>query len=148
MLAQTIDDSVESDRGLIDGLGLLPVKISFQADKVLQRPVGTWCGHQVEAYEIHHGIAEIDGEAEPFLDGCRLGQVWGTMWHGAFENDGFRRAWLSEIATAAKSEWRPVFAAPTYGARRETMINTLADAVEQFVDLDLLLAGTRVAGRL
>jgi adenosylcobyric acid synthase len=70
------------------------------------------------------------------------------MWHGAFENDGFRRAWLSEIATAAKSEWRPVLAAPTYGARRETMINTLADAVEQFVDLDLLLAGTRVAGRL
>jgi adenosylcobyric acid synthase len=41
-----------------------------------------------------------------------------------------------------------VFPAPTYGARRETMINTLADAVEQFVDLDLLLAGTRVAGRL
>ncbi len=148
MLAQTIDDSVESDRGMIDGLGLLPVKISFQADKMLQRPVGTWCGHQVQAYEIHHGIAEIDGEAEPFLDGCHLGQVWGTMWHGAFENDGFRRAWLSEIATAAKSEWRPVLAAPTYGARRETMINTLADAVEQFVDLDLLLAGTRVAGRL
>jgi adenosylcobyric acid synthase len=70
------------------------------------------------------------------------------MWHGAFENDGFRRAWLCEIATAAKSEWRPVFAAPTYGARRETMINTLADAVEQFVDLDLLFASTRVAGRL
>jgi adenosylcobyric acid synthase len=133
---------------MIAGLGLLPVKISFETDKVLQRPVGTWCGHQVEAYEIHHGVAEVDGEAEPFLDGCRLGQVWGTMWHGAFENDGFRRAWLCEIATAAKSEWRPVLAAPTYGARRETMINTLADAVEQFVDLDLLLAGTRVAGRL
>jgi adenosylcobyric acid synthase len=148
MLARAIDDPVESGRGMIEGLGLLPVKISFQADKVLQRPVGTWCGYQVEAYEIHHGVAEIDGEAEPFLDGCRYGQVWGTMWHGAFENDEFRRAWLSEIAIAAGSEWHPVLAAPTYGARRETMINTLADAVEQHVDLDLLLAGTRVAGRL
>jgi hypothetical protein len=28
------------------------------------------------------------------------------------------------------------------------MINTLADAVEQHVDLELLLAETRVAGRL
>jgi adenosylcobyric acid synthase len=148
MLAQTIDDSVESGRGMIEGLCLLPVQISFQADKVLQRPVGTWCGHQVEAYEIHHGVAEIDGEAEPFLGGCRCGQAWGTMWHGAFENDEFRRAWLSEIAVAAGSEWHPVLAAPTYGARRETMINTLADAVEQHVDLDLLLAGTRVADRL
>jgi len=148
MLAGLIDDSVESGQGVIEGLGLLPVKISFQADKVLQRPAGTWRGHQVEAYEIHHGVAHIVGNAEPFLDGCRCGQVWGTMWHGAFENDGFRRAWLSEIAIAAKSEWRPQAAAPTYGARRETMINTLADAVEQHVDLDLLLTGTRVVGRL
>jgi hypothetical protein len=32
--------------------------------------------------------------------------------------------------------------------RREKMINTLADAVEQHVDLDMLFAGTRAAGRL
>ena len=76
------------------------------------------------------------------------GQVWGTMWHGAWENDGFRRAWLAEIAAAAGSPWRPDPDAPAYRLRRETMINTLADAVEQHVDLGLLLAGTRVAGRL
>jgi adenosylcobyric acid synthase len=107
-----------------------------------------WREHEIEAYEIHHGIAEIEGEAEPFLDGCRRAQVWGTMWHGAFENDDFRRAWLSEVATAAGSVWRPEPHAPAYGARRETMINTLADAMEQYVDLGLLLSGTRVAGRL
>ena len=70
------------------------------------------------------------------------------MWHGAFENDDFRQAWLAEIAVAAGSPWRSDPDAPAYGARRETMINTLADAVEQHVDLGLLLAGTRVAGRL
>jgi adenosylcobyric acid synthase len=148
MLAQVIDDPVESARGMVAGLGLLPVKISFGSGKVLSRPVGTWCGHQVEAYEIHHGVAEIDGDAEPFLDGCRQDQVWGTMWHGALENDDFRRAWLAGIAATARSDWHPHPDAPTYGALRETMINTLADAIEQHVDLGLLLAGTRVAGRL
>ena len=91
MLARVIDDSIESASGTVDGLGLLPIKIRFEAEKALRRPTGQ--GHQVEAYEIHHGNAELEGEAEPFLDGWRRGQVWGTMWHGAWENDGFRRAW-------------------------------------------------------
>jgi adenosylcobyric acid synthase len=148
MLAQVIDDPIESTRGVVEGLGLLPTKISFGADKVLARPLGLWTGHEVQAYEIHHGIAEIEGPAEPFLEGYRQDQVWGTMWHGAFENDGFRRAWLTEVAAAAGSAWRPDPGAPAFGERRETMINTLADAVEQHVDLGLLLAGTRAAGRL
>ena len=148
MLARVINDPIESGHGIIEGLGLLPTTISFSAEKVLRRPTGRWRGHQVEAYEIHHGIAEVHGEAEPFLDGCRQDQVWGTMWHGAWENDGFRQAWLSEVAAACGSAWHPDHDAPTYRARRETMINTLADAVEQHVDLALLLAGTRVAGRL
>ena len=147
MLAQVIEDSVESGRGMVEGLGLLPIKISFQDEKVLGRPVGAWRRRQVQAYEIHHGIARIAG-GEPFLDGCRQDQVWGTMWHGAFENDGFRRAWLAEIALTTGSDWRPDLDVPTYSARRETMINTLADAMEQHVDLGLLLNGTRVAGRL
>jgi adenosylcobyric acid synthase len=70
------------------------------------------------------------------------------MWHGAWENDGFRQAWLTEIAAACGSAWHPDPASPTYGVRREMMINTLADAVEQHTDLGLLLTGTRVAGRL
>ena len=148
MLARVIDDSIESASGRVEGLGLLPTKIRFDAEKVLGRPTGTWHGHEVEAYEIHHGTTELESEAEPFLDGWRRGQVWGTMWHGALENDSFRRAWLAEIAAAAGSPWRPDPDAPAYRMRRETMINTLADAVEQHVDLDLLLAGTRVAGRL
>jgi adenosylcobyric acid synthase len=148
MLARLIDDPVESAHGVVDGLGLLPIKINFRTPKVLARPVGAWRGHEVQAYEIHHGIAEIEGEAEPFLDGCRRGPVWGTMWHGAFESDNFRQAWLAEIAAATESSWRPDHDAPSYGERRETMIDTLADAVEQHTDLEMLLAGTRVAGWL
>jgi adenosylcobyric acid synthase len=148
MLATVVDDPIESGRGVGKGLGLLPTRVSFGSDKVLGRPTGAWCGHQVAAYEIHHGVAEIEGEAELFLDGCRRGQVWGTMWHGAWENDGFRRAWLAEIAASAGSPWRPDPTAAGFAEQRETMINTLADAVEQHADLGVLLAGTRVAERL
>jgi adenosylcobyric acid synthase len=148
MLTLMIDDPIESGRGVVEGLGLLPTTVSFGTDKVLGRPRGSWRGHRVEAYEIHHGVAEIQGDAEPFLDGWRRGQVWGTMWHGAWENDGFRRAWLAEIAAIMGAPWRPDPFAPGFAERRETMINTLADAVQQHADLALLLADTRVAGRL
>ena len=138
MLALSIDDSVESESGSVPGLGLLPVKIDFGAAKILGRPSGSWSGHPVQAYEIHHGVAEVTG-AEPFLDGCRSGQVWGTMWHGILENDDFRRAWLSEVAAASGSAWQPVPDAPSFADRREGMINSLADALERDADVELLL---------
>jgi adenosylcobyric acid synthase len=141
MLAGRITDEVETGTGLVAGLDLLPVRVTFHADKVLGRPEGEWRGHPVSAYEIHHGVAEVDG-AEPFLDGCQSGAVWGTMWHGAFENDGFRRTWLAEVAATTGAPWRPTEGAPAYADRRERMIDTLADALEAHVDLDVLLAGT------
>ena len=147
MLGQRIEDpdGVESEVAAVDGLGLLPVVTRFDVDKTLGRPVGAWNGHPVRAYEIHHGRAErADDTAEPFLDGWRAGPVWGTVWHGAFENDGFRRAWLADVAGSAGSHWAPDPAAPAYGARREAMIDALADAVEEHLDVDLLLEGTRV----
>ena len=104
MLAAHIADDHESRAGVVDGLGLLPVEVTFGTEKVLGRPTGAWRGEVVNAYEIHHGVAaSIRGAAESFLDGCRSGPVWGTMWHGAFENDEFRRAWLGTIAEAAGS---------------------------------------------
>ena len=45
MLGRVIDDSIESGRGVVEGLGLLPVKVNFGAGKVLGRPTGAWCGH-------------------------------------------------------------------------------------------------------
>ncbi|MEU9686629.1 cobyric acid synthase [Amycolatopsis japonica] len=134
MLAAEIEDDVESGAGTVPGLGLLPTRVSFSADKVLARPTGSWRGQSVEAYEIHHGTVTATGPAESFLDGHRLGAVWGTMWHGAFENDGFRRAWLGEVA-----DWSPAAGAPGFGALREAMLDRLADAVEEHVDTEALL---------
>jgi adenosylcobyric acid synthase len=140
MLAARITDDHESRSGPVDGLGLLPVEVTFGGDKVRGRPTGGWRGRIVNAYEIHHGIASLIGTAEPFLDGCRVGPVWGTMWHGAFENDDFRRAWLGVIAADAGSDWRPAQGAPGFAGRRESMIDTLADTVDDHLDLEMIMS--------
>ena len=140
MLGRSIDDEVESSAGTVPGLGLLPTSVTFGQAKVLRRTIGDWRGKDVAGYEIHHGIASVDGGVEPFLDGCRAGSVWGTMWHGAFENDGFRRAWLASATTGSGRAFRPADGALGFADRREAMIDRLADAVAEHLDTDAVLA--------
>ena len=139
MLTRSIDDPVESVTGTEPGLGLLDATVRFHEQKILARPTGAWAGHDVRGYEIHHGVVEVQG-GEPFLDGVHSGSVWGTIWHGAFENDGFRRAWLTNLAETIGSTWRPDVAAPGFAERREGMLGRLADALDDCVDVDGLLA--------
>lgn len=139
MLAATIHDDVESHAGTVPGLNLLPTTVSFGQSKSLDTPAGRWRDHEVLAYEIHHGRVSVDPTAESFLDGCRVGAVWGTTWHGAFENDAFRRAWLTEAARQAGRTWSPAPDAPGFGAVREDMLDRLADAVAEHLDTDALL---------
>jgi adenosylcobyric acid synthase len=141
MLAGTVDDSagVESPvPASVPGLGLLPTQVRFAPEKQLGTPAGSWRGHDVTAYEIHHGVAALAGAggtaAEPFLDGWSVGATYGTTWHGAFENDGFRRAFLAEVACVTGVPWRPAPGAPGFAARREVMLERLADAVEEHLD--------------
>jgi adenosylcobyric acid synthase len=123
------------------GLGLLPITVRFDRDKHLGAPRGSWRGETVSAYEIHHGVAtwtDAPG-ARPFLDGLEDGVVFGTTWHGAFENDGFRRAFLTQVAATVGSAWRPVPGAAGFAQLREAMLDRLADAVEEHLDTDALL---------
>ena len=142
MLTDLIDDPIESAKGTEPGLGLLPARVRFKPEKTLAKTSGTWHGHQVTGYEIHHGVVEPIG-GEPFLDGVRLGNTWGTIWHGAFENDGFRRAWLTELAGTVGSAWRPAPGVPGFAERRTQMLDELADALEQHADVGRLLQFAR-----
>ncbi|MFT2014548.1 cobyric acid synthase [Streptomyces sp. 796.1] len=137
VLGESIEDEVESRAGTVAGLGLLPVRVRFAREKTLARPVGTALGERVEGYEIHHGVADVRGGA-PFLDGCRVGPVWGTHWHGSLESDGFRRAFLREVAAAAGRRFVP---APDtcFGALREEQLDRLGDLIEEHADTDALL---------
>ncbi|MBW8484263.1 cobyric acid synthase [Actinomadura parmotrematis] len=147
MLAERIEDDVESRAGVVDGLGLLPVRVRFGADKTLARPRGSAYGKDVDGYEIHHGIAEVHG-GEPFLDGCRDGAVYGTTWHGALENDGFRRAFLADVAARAGRDFTPA-PATSFAGLRERTLDVLGDLVAEHLDtgaLRRLLEGGAPAG--
>jgi adenosylcobyric acid synthase len=134
MLAGRIDDPVESRLGLLDGLGLLPVRVVFGPSKRLGRPAGRALGAAVTGYEIHHGIAEVtDPAAEPFLDGCRRGAVWGTSWHGVLENDEFRRAFLAEVAAQAGRDFIPA-PGTEFAAVRQARLDALGDLVAEHLD--------------
>jgi len=144
MLGRVIDDGVETHLRGVPGLGLLPARTAFRPEKTLARPVGEAFGERVEGYEIHHGIVEVDADglgaaAEPFLDGCRAGAVLGTTWHGALENDGFRRAFLREVAAQAGRDGFVPAPDTSFAALREARLDALAAAVEAHLDTGAVL---------
>jgi adenosylcobyric acid synthase len=143
MLGREINDQIESGAGRVTGLGVLPVRVAFGAEKQLGRPAGTAYGAYVSGYEIHHGVAALDPGAEPFLDGCRAGSVWGTGWHGTLESDSFRRAFLTEVAALAGRDFT-VSPETDFAALRQARLDLLGDLVAGHCDtaaLERLISG-------
>ena len=144
MLAASIHDEVESRRGRVAGLGLLPVDVTFGVPKTLARSSGSGLGAEVRGYEIHHGYVS-GGEAEPLLhyadgrpEGARAGNVCGTHWHGAFESDEFRRRYLTMAARQAGRRGFRVASDTRFTDVRERGLDVLGDLVEQHLDTDAL----------
>jgi adenosylcobyric acid synthase len=140
MMGTSIRDDVESGAGTVAGLALLPVRTSFSADKVLARPAGRYGEHPVTtAYEIHHGVVTVDGGEPVFApgEGCRVGGVTGTVWHGALESDGMRRAYLAEVAAAAGRDWLPGTA--SFADVRQARLDALGDLVADHLDTTAVL---------
>jgi adenosylcobyric acid synthase len=95
-------------------------------------------GSIVRGYEIHHGRVHVEGDSL-FGDGCSSGAVVGTLWHGLFENDGWRRAYLTDVARLANKR----FIADTehnFASRREARLETLADLIDEHLDTAALLS--------
>ena len=139
MLGRTVSDpdGVEGEAGAsVDGLGLLDVTTTFRADKVLRLPTGSALGADVTGYEIHHGRI-TQGQDEPFLGGARSANVFGTMWHGSLESDGFRKAFLAEAASLSGQAYEP--SEVSFAASRERRLDLLGDLVERHLDVDALL---------
>jgi adenosylcobyric acid synthase len=139
LLGERIDDDVESRRGAVEGLGLLPVTTAFAPEKVLRRPSGRcdWLGCDVAGYEIRHGRpARHGGEALIGDEGCRAGNVIGLSWHGALEHDEFRRALLARVAAMRDRAFVP--GSRPFAAVREAHLDALGDLVAEHVDTDAL----------
>lgn len=140
MLCRTVDDPVESRLGRVDGLGLLDADIVFATDKTLKH----W-ETPLRGYEIHHGQVARTSE-DPWLDvGIRRGAVYGTHWHGLFDNDDVRRRWLTDAAAAADRRGFVVADDVDVTGRRDAQLDAMADLLAEHLDLDavtdLLAAG-------
>jgi adenosylcobyric acid synthase len=146
LLGERVHDEVESRRGAVEGLGLLPVTTTFAPDKVLRRRRGRspLLGTEAGGYEIRHGRVERHG-GEPLLqaddgeaDGCAVGVVLGTSWHGALEHDAFRRALLARVAAARGRRFVP--GSTPFAAAREERHDALGDLVANHMDTERLAA--------
>jgi len=116
MLGTLISDtkSIESSRGSIAGLGILPVVTEMHPKKVLSQVKARHIssGEDVFGYFIHHGQSRISGDFRPLFeingnqprrlkkyDGVESadGRCWGTYMHGVFDSDKFRREFLNAV---------------------------------------------------
>jgi adenosylcobyric acid synthase len=134
MLCRSIDDPVESGAGSVDGLGLLDADIQFAADKTLRR-------HEtpLHGYEIHHGQVSRAADDDWLGVGVRRAEVYGTHWHGLFDNDQLRRRWLAGVAAAAARHGFTVADDVDVSARRDAQLDLMADLLAAHADVDALL---------
>ncbi|OPX10839.1 cobyric acid synthase [Mycobacterium sp. AT1] len=131
MLCRTVDDPVESRLGRVAGLGLLDADIVFATDKTLKH----W-ETPLRGYEIHHGQVARTSE-DTWLDvGIRRGAVYGTHWHGLFDNDDVRRQWLTDAAAAADRHGFVVAKDVDVTGRRDAQLDAMADLLAEHLDLD------------
>ncbi len=68
----------------------------------------------------------------------------GTNLHGLFEEDGFRGAFLAEVARRRGKEFVP--AGVSFGAAREAQFDRLADLLEAHLDTDAVCRIIEQAG--
>jgi adenosylcobyric acid synthase len=138
MMCRSIDDTVESGRGRVDGLGLLDADIAFAPEKTLRRETAPLSG-----YEIHHG--QLTRCAEQVWSGGEVGvgivrgARFGTHWHGLFDNNEFRREWLAAAALAAGRDGFSVAPDVDVPGRRDAQLDLMADMLAAHLDTDAVL---------
>jgi len=158
MLGKIVADpeGVEGHEGRFQGLDLLPLKTVITGNKIArQRIVSSnypQVGLPVAGYEIHQGRSRLlEGEEgaknssyKPLFDDPGLGivdvsqSIWGSYLHGLFDNGPWRRAWLNQLRQQRGLSSLPT-GVPNYREQREAVLNSLADIVEEHLDLSPFL---------
>ena len=152
MLGQRLHDphGLEAEAsGDMEGLGLLPLVTTFRPGKVQRQwnATATWPepGQPCTGFELHHGHTTPLAHdvqplyAQPGLGWVRpCGRVVGTYLHGCLESGPWRRHWLNRLRS-----WRHLPPLPTavghHGAQRDRLLDRLADAMAEDVNLEPLL---------
>ena len=120
--------------------GHVDVATTFGVDKVTRQRRGVAMGQRVSGYEIHHGYV-ASNKADPLIEpgeGARYGNVFGTHWHGTFESDSYRRAFLTEAARLAGRDGFEGAPDTCFAQRREDLLDLLGDLVAEHLDTEAL----------
>lgn len=154
MLGERICDAAGAEGGgETDGMGLLPVRTEFAAEKhrtrvsakalKTQGAFSEMEGALLEGYEIHMGKTELLDGAAPLLtldngktDGCAKGNVYGSYLHGFFDAPDCREAVIQGLC--AKKGIRPDVRPFDLKAYKERQYDLLAEAVRSHFDMKLI----------
>ncbi len=150
MMGEVLHDpaGVESSEPASTGLGWLPVRTLFEADKIVRLTAGrAHDGTPVRGYEIRHGRIEPRPGCLPWLTGADASDPLGLR--DAAAGSWARRCTVSSRRTpsgppfSASSRrdgsvrvWRP--SGTSYAAARERQIDRIADACEEHLDTERL----------
>jgi adenosylcobyric acid synthase len=143
MLGRSIADphGIEGQPGTVPGLGHLDVTTVMAPVKHLSLKTGVHLasGASVSGYEIHIGETTGPDAGRTWLGfGDRAegacspdGRVAGCYLHGIFGADGFRKAYLADFGVTSTL---------AYDDGVDRALDALADHVERYMDVDLLLS--------
>ncbi len=137
----TDPEGIAGGAGTVAGLGLLPIRTTYESEKCVQQVQAQWGTAAWQAYEIHMGRTEFTDKITPLLhidgqpEGIRHQNVWGTYLHGIFEAPEVRRA-LAQSAGIA------TYRAPdqNWQAHKEGIYSRMADCMEAHLDLKSVFA--------
>ncbi|MBO4945394.1 MAG: cobyric acid synthase [Muribaculaceae bacterium] len=135
-------DGVEGNPGVMNGLGLLPVRTVLSGKKVTQQVEFRFNNspEKCQGYEIHMGVTQVD-EGSASLntlsgnvpDGCMAdARTMGTYIHGILDNAPVIDTLLKPFI---KSESEESF---DYKKFREQQYDALSDLLRESLDMDLL----------
>ena len=159
MLGQYITDpyQVETTQGRVEGFGLLEVQTELDREKVTVQSCGelvagawpTMAQLQISGYEIHMGRTRLESTARALLlvaenstqaghyDGALSadGTVWGTYFHGIFDNDDFRRQYLNLLKQKRFGVQVASLPPGSFAAQKEKGLDSLADLLADALDM-------------
>jgi adenosylcobyric acid synthase len=150
MLGRAVHDpeGLEGPPESVEGLAALDVETTLTGGKTLTsvEALHLASGTPIRAYEIHLGTTTGPDCVRPFArigdapDGAVSadGRIMGTYLHGCFVADDFRRSFLSMLG-GVPGELR-------FDETIERTLDELAEHLERHLDLDAILALSRVPG--
>ncbi len=147
---------VESDKGKIKGLGILPVETVLEREKIVREVVGICLINRkrIKGYEIHMGRTRVVerrgrgflkihgiGEKKSWIDGWvnEDERIFGTYVHGILDSSGFRAEFLNQIRRVKGLKQRR----PKRGISTRTKeYDKLADHFETHCEVDRIIQMT------